>query len=515
MAAYTNPDQNQVLEAGDIVKFIYTGTLAALDLPPGCYRVKCSGAAGGGDLRCPAGKGAQVSGVLEIKEARTLYMYVGGRNVNSETGGWNGGGNGVSGFGGCGGGGGASDIRLLPGSWNDADSLRSRIMTAGGGGGGPSVNYHNSYHNSGFCRAGGNAGGLNGSDSPAGGAQWGRGGAQTKGGDPCVSGGYTSGAGSFGRGGNGNSDSQAAGGGAGYYGGSGAARIPGTLANGGGGGGSSFISGHTGCNAINEDGTHTGQPIHYSGLLFTETDMEEGINAEAGLIELTVISISIPKFDIMAADAISIKHGNKYNRIACDVIPGKLQGGIIKRFDIAVSESVDAYKLKDILLSPILNNPINAIHLNTLLHNNLSDSLRMPVIIDLAHLTMSDGQIRLLRIEIDYERSGVLNTCYTFYYIAYWKGNFIIGTDIYIFKPIEILQPRYISFCTAVMDEYCDISFYYSRDDGNSFQAGLNHLTADMTGMHNADVVRCILSVKDTNFDTNGVFNGKAIIKAF
>ena len=47
------------------------------------------------------------------------------------------------------------------------------------------------------------------------------------------------------------------------------------------GGGSSFISGHTGCNAIAETSTsnsitHTGQANHYSGLVFTETKMIDG-----------------------------------------------------------------------------------------------------------------------------------------------------------------------------------------------------------------------------------------------
>lgn len=46
--------------------------------------------------------------------------------------------------------------------------------------------------------------------------------------------------------------------GGGYYGGGG------TSWHSQGGGGSSFISGHNGCNAITEAGTHTGQSVHYS-----------------------------------------------------------------------------------------------------------------------------------------------------------------------------------------------------------------------------------------------------------
>lgn len=46
--------------------------------------------------------------------------------------------------------------------------------------------------------------------------------------------------------------------GGGYYGGGG------TSWHSQGGGGSSFISGHNGCNAITEEGIHTGQSVHYS-----------------------------------------------------------------------------------------------------------------------------------------------------------------------------------------------------------------------------------------------------------
>jgi hypothetical protein len=44
----------------------------------------------------------------------------------------------------------------------------------------------------------------------------------------------------------------------------------------GAGGGSSCISGYTGCNAIDESGNPTGQPNHYSGLIFTNTVMTAG-----------------------------------------------------------------------------------------------------------------------------------------------------------------------------------------------------------------------------------------------
>ena len=89
---------------------------------------------------------------------------------------------------------------------------------------------------------------------------------------------------SFGKGGsnllfdaNRTSQDAGGGGGSGYYGGG--TGIQSHCC--GGGGGSSFISGHSGCNAINESSTeyniiHTNQPIHYSGLFFTETKMIGG-----------------------------------------------------------------------------------------------------------------------------------------------------------------------------------------------------------------------------------------------
>ena len=59
------------------------------------------------------------------------------------------------------------------------------------------------------------------------------------------------------------------GGGGGYYGGS-------LGGHGGAGGGSSFISGYSGCDAINASGNHTGQPNHYSGYVFTNSVMIAG-----------------------------------------------------------------------------------------------------------------------------------------------------------------------------------------------------------------------------------------------
>lgn len=66
------------------------------------------------------------------------------------------------------------------------------------------------------------------------------------------------------------------GGGTGYYAGS-------------GGGGSSFISGYYGCNAIDINGNHTGQPNHYSGYVFINGYMQQGGNNNYGRATITLL----------------------------------------------------------------------------------------------------------------------------------------------------------------------------------------------------------------------------------
>ena len=96
----------------------------------------------------PGGKGAYTSGIIDLKETRNFFLFIGGtgqdgiiaHDVNA-AGGFNGGG-----LGGKdlykweptdtpGGGGGATDIRLIGGEYNNSDSLASRIMVAAGGSG--------------------------------------------------------------------------------------------------------------------------------------------------------------------------------------------------------------------------------------------------------------------------------------------------------------------------------------------------------------------------------------------
>ena len=151
-------------------------------------------------------------------------------------------------------GGGATDIRLTDGDWNNFNSLKSRIMVAAGGGGSfiepfsyggalSSPDYINNYP--GYTSAA-------------------KGATQTSG--------YKLGIGQ---------DGGRAGAGGGYYGGCASVRDENNLVGLRGAGGSSFISGHTGCNAISSSSTenniiHTSQPNHYSGKVFTNTVMKAG-----------------------------------------------------------------------------------------------------------------------------------------------------------------------------------------------------------------------------------------------
>ena len=139
---------------GDYEKFIapYTGT----------YKMELWGASGGNPTsdQYPLGAGAYTSGEINLTKDQELYVYVGSMST-SATGGYNGGGNGYGyeNYGMGYGGGGATDIRVVSGNWNDAESLRSRIMVAAGGGG---LSY---YNNDGYLIGlHGEGGTLNGKD---------------------------------------------------------------------------------------------------------------------------------------------------------------------------------------------------------------------------------------------------------------------------------------------------------------------------------------------------------------
>ena len=248
------------------------------------YKIQCWGASGGNSYSdgnnhnntVYGGKGGYCSGEVTFPSDLNIYVYIGqtGENINQvQT--FNGGGVGGT-FYNARSGGGATDIRLAEGdTWDDFNSLKSRIIVAAGGGG--------AQHFWAGC-SGGYAGGLSGQDGfesyynsqqtyiIATGAN------QTSGGHAGY--GSVSGTnGTFGYGGNHDLNSHGSGGGGGYYGGGGGGHNSGIV--GSGSGGSSFISGHTGCNAISSSSTsssivHTGQPNHYSGYVFSNSVMIDG-----------------------------------------------------------------------------------------------------------------------------------------------------------------------------------------------------------------------------------------------
>lgn len=268
-------------------QYNYTGGVQQIKLLAGKYKMECWGARGGA-MYDMGGYGGYTYGILQFSSSRVFYIHVGqmgNTDWNATTTGtsYNGGGGGGSGVYAYGGqGGGATDIRLNSGTWNNITGLRSRIMVAGGGGGG--WYYHGNGYYSGQGR-GGAGGGLSGGNgvlcnSSVGSA---KGATQTTG--------YTLGQGQKGR----NAPcvsycnwEGAGGGGGGYYGGY-AQQSTAVYSDASGGGGSSFISGYSGCNAVNSSGAHTGSSVHYSGLKFTNAGMISGANKSGhGVAKITV-----------------------------------------------------------------------------------------------------------------------------------------------------------------------------------------------------------------------------------
>lgn len=288
-------------------EFPYTGDVQTADMLPGRYQMECWGAQGG-DAKTDqssttyiGGKGGYTSGTLILNKNKELYVYVGGtgtdsvwnRNDGAIAGGYNGGGPTTGQYTEnkrCWGtGGGATDIRLTGGTWNTFNSLKSRIIVSAGGGGA-------------FCQNpgdnGGSAGGLEGYEGLSAGYSdvntravqyyYGKsyGASQTQPGYILLPAnskfnstsvdiyeyskfGYSIALNVA------NGGLNSAGGGGGYYGGVNSGHVNSAS------GGSSFISGHTGCDAITETSTednivHTGQSKHYSGYVFTNTKMIDG-----------------------------------------------------------------------------------------------------------------------------------------------------------------------------------------------------------------------------------------------
>lgn len=272
----------------------------------GMYKIELWGAQGGGPTTSIlGGKGGYTSGIINLIKNENTYFYVGEHYPTyKDTYSFNGGGNGshagdtdgdgAQGSDQSGNGGGATDFRLINGNWDNLSSLRSRLMVAAGGGG------VTSWYNSG--QYGGSGGGLIGYDgsvvqkesvtlTPAKGGNQLNGGTRAGGSNDDLIGND----GKFGIGGNSNLFVNdwiyVSGGGSGYYGGGTGDALAGVV--GSAAGGSSYISGHTGCVAIesssstnprkgtNNSNCTTGSSdnlcsIHYSGRKFIDTLMIDG-----------------------------------------------------------------------------------------------------------------------------------------------------------------------------------------------------------------------------------------------
>lgn len=139
--------------------FDYTGAEQSVTLKPAKYKLECWGASGGAfgvDTWDVCAKGGYVKGEIIFKEKTLLYIYAGQSGYENPSSGssltrtgFGGGGSGGSVSGVSTVGGGATDIRLVGGSWDNPQGLFSRILVAGGGGGSADSSYE-----------GGNGGGL-------------------------------------------------------------------------------------------------------------------------------------------------------------------------------------------------------------------------------------------------------------------------------------------------------------------------------------------------------------------
>ncbi|HGS9437733.1 TPA: glycine-rich protein [Clostridioides difficile] len=190
-------------------------------LKPGKYKFECWGARGGA-LGTPFesgfyyGYGGYCSGEITLKKETTLYLYVGidgrkGYNFNGA-----GYGNGASG-------GGATDIRLIGGTWDNEQGLLSRIIVAGGGGG-----TYDKQH-------GGDGGGLKGTLGTSSTGAAAHGGTQFEGGRGRDKDGSCDGF--FGKGATPENPSSQSGGGGGWFGGA----YPASGFGNGSGGGSGYV----------------------------------------------------------------------------------------------------------------------------------------------------------------------------------------------------------------------------------------------------------------------------------
>lgn len=115
-----------------IYNFGYTGQQQSVYLEPGKYKFEVWGARGANGSG-PYGEGGYSSGEIQITGGTWVYIYTGQTDIFGGQA-FNGGGGSYHNYSPSGGG--ATDIRLAGGSWNNINSLRSRIIIAGGGGSG-------------------------------------------------------------------------------------------------------------------------------------------------------------------------------------------------------------------------------------------------------------------------------------------------------------------------------------------------------------------------------------------
>jgi hypothetical protein len=161
--------------------FNYTGSSQVYHVNSNDYYfIEVYGAQGGGRQSSGdtsagyGGRGGYSAGIVYLEKGTTLYVYVGSiggsSSVGVAKGGYNGGGYGCS-YGSAdpgNGGGGASDVRLIGGSWDNPNGLLSRFIVAGGGGGGGEDQDLGGY-------GGGVTGGANPYNSAASGGVFGKG----------------------------------------------------------------------------------------------------------------------------------------------------------------------------------------------------------------------------------------------------------------------------------------------------------------------------------------------------
>ena len=240
------------INVDDVLNCPYTGSESSITLPAGTYRLNVVGASGnwGGNKSTSTatytrvGGGGTSVGTIELEEATTLYINVGGcgstytgTSTSTRSGGYNGGGS-ANAYGGVGGG--ATHIATRSGLLSSLASYTNTILIVAGGGGGSNYYSGNStyYGNGG---AGGGTSGAAGTKSGSTSATYcGQGGTQSAGGAAGTNSTRKGTAGSFGQGGSntsGTTSYASSAGGGGYYGGG-----AGSNEESGGGGGSGYIS---------------------------------------------------------------------------------------------------------------------------------------------------------------------------------------------------------------------------------------------------------------------------------